>query len=183
MKQADAKHRQEQHGVRVRQPLDAESGGGDQLVERSARIPANFATENRVIASKHRHGGDVDDRVASGPRDAEHLRHGRAFGSFVERVKHVEGSDKIEDGARKRYCRHRGADDASAAPFTSHLQSDGGEVETICSTIRRQQVQVCTGPAAAVEDARGSFVSESAMNKRTNEPTEAAKPEMTFFGA
>jgi hypothetical protein len=26
-------------------------------------------------------------------------------------------------------------------------------------------------------------VGESAMNKRTNEPTEAAKPEMTFFGA
>jgi hypothetical protein len=44
-------------------------------------------------------------------------------------------------------------------------------------------LQVRARSASAIEHAGTAFVSESTVNQRPDEPTEAAEPEMTFFSA
>jgi len=105
MEQPDEQHRHEQHRVRVGYSDHLKSCIRQKPGEGSARVSPQLAAQDRMIPAKHRHGRDVDEEIASRSQETEHLRDRRTICRFVERVKHVEGSHKIEDSAAKWHGR------------------------------------------------------------------------------
>ena len=63
------------------------------------------------------------------------------------------------------------------------LQADLGQVEAVGAPEPSEQLEVGAGAAPAVEDPRACTAVERLANRGRDERAEAAKPEMTRFGA
>jgi hypothetical protein len=125
------------------------------------------------------HGGDVDQDVSSRARHAEHLGDSRVLIAFLEGIQDVERGHQIEGIARERGCRDGGANQPKASKRSADTQADRGEIETDGATEAAQHLDVCTGPATAVENACAPIPADGAFDKRRSKGTKASKPEVT----
>ena len=183
MQRPDGGQRQKQRRVRVRHPLDREAAAGHETAERLARVAAHLVAENRMVAAQDVHRRDVDQHAPAGPREPEHLRHGRLFVRLLERIQHVERRHEVEHPAGEGRRRDRGPRQPAPAQLVPDIKSDLGTVETVGRAIALEQGEVGARAAAAIEDARPDPAAEGPVDQGPDEPAEAAKPEMTLFRA
>src|SRR4029077_2035214 len=163
--------------------FDRKSRLRDGPAERRRAVAAHLAAEHRMVTAQDVHGRDVDHRMSARARHAEHLRQRRVLIVVAEGVEHVERRDQVERLTGEWRGGDRGAHQPAAAPRSADLQTGGRHVESVSRTKFCKEGQVGTGPATTVKNADACGASERPAKERCDEPSEAAKPEMTRFGA
>jgi len=179
LERADDDHRNKQRRIRVGQAYDDKAGICQKRAEAGPAVPSNLTAQNRMIASKHIHRGDVHDEKSARSRQTVHLGYSGSFVGRLQTIEHVERGHDVEGVARKWSGRDRGSRESTAAELVTETQPDRGQVEAIGATELVEPCGIRPRATPTVQKANVRYTGGSLSKERGDEEPEASKPEMT----
>ena len=177
------RHQDRQHrSVGIGETLDYESSALKQVTKSGRSIASDLVCQDRMIAAQRRHSSHVNDDSPPGTQDPKHLRHGRPFVRHLETIEHVEGRHQVKPFPAERKSGHGGSPDLAASGACA-LDAYQLPVDPAGTPVVRQDIQVCTGAAATIENVHLRPLGLHLRQQGTHEATEPTKPEVVALDA
>ena len=177
---ADWQHERQQRHVIERQPVDLEAAVLDDGAEAARGVSPHFLREYRMLAVQDVERRHMQEEPAARLQHARDLGDGRSLDPIGQGLKDVERGDEIERAAAKRdvgdaRLRH------GVTVRLRKLRAGGGQIEAHRPPVAPQHLEIRSGAAPAIENARRVDAGHGARERGFHVLPETTKPEVRLL--